>query len=157
MKGTVSADVESKSARINLVVESFEDAAPAIDAIKAQFRVVWPDIVFSGLDDPPEEIDGEGAEAASAPADAERQAALERRRDWTSPPSAAAPKPARKPLTFSSSPPADSFDGRVLDAAKRLGSTDRGALAEAVDADERVVAMALTRLRRGGALSAAGF
>lgn len=152
MKGSATIDYDAKTVRIDLTLEALEEGGPAIDAIKGACRVLWPDIYFSGLDDPPEEAEGGCDSNAQPPAPAALISAP------AEPPTPGRPpKSPRRPMTFSSAPPEGSFDARVLEATKRIGSTDRGALAEAVDANERVVAMALTRLRRGGALSAAGF
>ncbi len=143
MKGSATIDYDAKTVRIDLTLEALEEGGPAIDAIKGACRMLWPDIFFSGVDDPPEDGD--------APAEARGggvEAALK-----TPAAAPSAPKPPRKRNDFSRPPQPGSPTAQVLDAALRLKSTDATVIADALDLRTGIAAMRLGMLRKGGHLA----
>lgn len=124
MKATAAIDWAAGTARLEITLERLEDGGEAVDAVKAATRALWPDAVFSGEPDYPDE------EGAAAKAETRK----------------------RKPMDFSRPPAPGSFGALVLEAARRLKTEDAIAIADDLDRQTGVTAMTLARLRRGGHL-----
>ena len=148
MKGYVIADMETRTARIDLSIETLEEGGSALDAIKNALRAVWPDIYFSGLDDPPEapEVDEVASRAPQGEAIESRKASP------MAPAAATKVKRPQKPKDFSRPPQPGTPAMQILEAARRLKTTDAVKIADALDLKTRIAAMRLGMLRKGGHL-----
>jgi len=130
MKGNTTIDLATRTARVEIALETIEDAGAALGVIIGVARALWPDIAFSFPDDDePDEPD----KAAPAPAAAKRGL-----------------RKARKKPDFSALPREGSVNWGVLHAVKTLATTDMVAIADACDLTNRAAATALYQLRSGG-------
>ncbi len=127
-KFLIEKDPPSFSAEF--VCRSIKEVGEALDALENVGRAVFPTIVYRG------EPGFEQAQAAGeANAEADR------------------PKRKRRPMQLSGPPPAASFDAKVLEAIKAIGSADSGKVATALGNRPAPCGAAIARLRSRGMLT----
>ncbi|MGD0564515.1 MAG: hypothetical protein ABSA66_15670 [Roseiarcus sp.] len=125
MKAVTTIDHAAGTARIEITLESIEDAGEAVNVVTGVSECLWPEIEFTDLPG-----DAESQNSGSAPAPAA--------------------KTERKPPDYSPPPKPGSLNARVLAAVKRLGTSEMIAIADECDLTNRIAASALSQLRRGG-------
>ena len=122
MRAISTIDHAGGTVHIELTLERKEDGAAAIDVVAGACTALWPDIEFDAPGDPQSQNSGPAA------------------------------KGARKPCDFSKPPRDGSVTARVLEACRRLRTTDFHVVADELDLVEHVAAAAIANLRKGGHL-----
>ncbi len=122
MKAILTIDHGAGTGHIDLTLERKEDGGAAIDAVAGACTALWPDIEFESPGDP--EIGNSGP----------------------------ATKGGRKARDYSKPPRNGSVTARVLEACRRLKTTDFRVVADALDLVDHVAAAAIANLRKGGHL-----
>jgi hypothetical protein len=134
MKAVSTIDHAGKTARIEITLERIEDGGDAVNVVTSVAEALWPEIEFVDLPGDPESQNSGPASEPAAEAEAPAPAVKKARRaiDWSQP-----PKPG-------------SVTERVLEASRRMGTSDFNALADELDLMTHVAAGAVAKLRKGG-------
>ncbi len=131
MKATTTIDHAARTARLEITLEAMDDAAAAIDGVLAVARVLWPEIVIT--------YPSEESIAITYPSE-----------EGDAP--APAVKGKRRASDHSKPPREGSVTARVLEACRRLGTTDFQRIADELDLFTHVAGSAIASLRKGGHL-----
>ncbi|MGO4872773.1 MAG: hypothetical protein ACLPGW_19575 [Roseiarcus sp.] len=130
MKAVSTIDHENGTARIELTLERIEDAGEAVNVVQRVAEALYGAIEWTDL---PGDAPAAAAEALAARDEAPATG-------------------KRKPRDFSRPLKPGSVTALVLEACRRLGTTDFKVIADKLDLYNHVAGVAIAKLRKGGHL-----